>query len=98
MTAMMALHHHANPEHPNRRPAEKRRPETVGPKALERLAIDAATPLIVPSMRSEGAEFVRRIAFAGYAMVANVHFQITTPYTPAMRNESGRRTRYGVVT
>lgn len=30
-------------------------------------------------------------------MVANVHFQITTPYTPAIRNEFGSKTRYGVV-
>ena len=63
--AMIALHHHASPEYPNRRPAENRIPDSVGPKALERLAVDAATPLIVPSMRSEGAEFVRRMAFEG---------------------------------
>jgi hypothetical protein len=29
-------------------------------------------------------------------MVAKVHFQITTPYTPAIRNELGSKTRYGV--
>ena len=76
---MNALHHHASPEYPSRRPAENRNPDTVGPNALERLAVDAATPLIVPSTRSEGAEFVKRMALDGYAMVANVHFQITTP-------------------
>lgn len=93
---MTALHHHARPEYPSRSPAEKRNPETVGPKARERLAVEAATPLIVPSIRSEGAELVSKIALLGYAIVANVHFQMTTPYTPTIFSFSGRRTKYGV--
>lgn len=95
--AMRALHHHASPEYPNRRPAEKRKPETVGPNARERLAVEAATPLIVPSIKRDGAEFVRSMALLGYAMVAKVHFQITSPYTPTICNDSGSRARYGVV-
>jgi len=94
--ATRALHHHASPEYPNLRPAEKRKPDTVGPKARERLAVDAATPLIVPNMRSDGAEFVSKIALAGYAIVANVHFQMTRAYTPAIRRDGGSRTMYGV--
>lgn len=63
--AMIALHHQARPEYPIRRPAEKRNPEAVGPNARQRLAIDAATPLIVPSMSSDGAELVSSIALLG---------------------------------
>jgi hypothetical protein len=44
--------------------------------ARHRLAVEAATPLIVPRSSKDGAEFVRRIAFAGYAKVAKVHFQM----------------------
>lgn len=94
--AMIALHHHARPEYPSRSPAEKRNPETVGPKARERLAVEDETPLIVPSIRSEGAELVSRMALLGYAIVANVHFQMTIPYTPAIFSLPGKRTRYGV--
>jgi hypothetical protein len=78
-TVKSAVHHHARPEKPNLRPREYRIPETVGPKARHRLAVEAATPLIVPRSNNEGAELVRRMAFAGYANVANVHFHMIIP-------------------
>jgi hypothetical protein len=40
-------------------PAEKKKPETVGPKALERLAVDAAALLMTLSIKREDAKFVR---------------------------------------
>lgn len=91
--AMIALHHHARPEYPKLAPADKRKPETVGPKALEMLAVDAATPLIVPNIKSDGAEFVNKIALLGYVMVEKVHFQMTTAYKPIILRFSGSKTK-----
>ena len=68
------LNHHANPKYPKSSPNEYKKPEAVGPNARDRLAVDAAIPLMVPSTVSEGAALASRMALLGYASVEKVHF------------------------
>ena len=68
-------------------------PETVGPRARDREAVEEANPLIEPSESKLGAEFVSKIALAGYAIVLKVHFQMTTTYMPAMCRSVGSSRR-----
>lgn len=48
----------------------------VGPRARDRAAVEEAAPLMVPNRSMDGAEFVRRMAFAVKEKLANVHFQM----------------------
>jgi len=52
--ATAALVHQGRPRDPVERPADWRRPESVGPNVLQRLADEAIAPLRVPETLGEG--------------------------------------------
>lgn len=65
--AITTLTHHGRPSVPMERPADWRRPETVGPKALQALAADAAAPLMDPRTLLDGAELASMMLLEGNA-------------------------------
>lgn len=75
MPATRLLVHQGSPSAPIDRPKDWISPDKVGPKALHRLADDAATPLRVPRTFFDGAAFASMMASEGYESACAVTFQ-----------------------
>ena len=72
MAQMIPFIHQASPVHSMVKPQAWERPDRVGPNARARLAVEAATPLIVPKTSEDGAALVKRIALDGKAVTWKV--------------------------
>ena len=74
-TVTAAVIHQTSTEYPILKPVVNTRPETVGPIARARDAVDEETPLTVPSTLVDGTRLANSMAIEGYAKLAKVHFQ-----------------------